>query len=345
MLTARREEQEREDGLLGEDPSLPTASLDAIRDFYDAHGYVVVQSLIDPELCDRIMQGFDREVRHSPGAILRQKNMRYEANQFTTDGFLNNPIFNVQDLRTRTYRDFKAAVLDALTNDEVVRAVVHLLGTERAKLIQSMFFEAPAGTWAHQDAYYQDSAAGPGQAVGGWFALEDIKKGAGRFYVCPGSHRAKNLPDNGGAFSFAGKHENYKAAMGALIADGSLPVVAPVLRKGDVLFWNSLTVHGSYHASERNASRRSLTAHYLRESDAMLQLRTRVREQRLTRWNGVTVGLLHDQDQLRNRIMRDFAFRLPSAYMAVRGLALKAMMASRSLRQSGAALARSRIGA
>ncbi len=51
-----------------------------------------------------------------------------------------------------------------------------------------MFFEAPAGTRAHQDSYDPDSAARLGGCIAGWFAPEDIDAGAGRFYVCPGSH-------------------------------------------------------------------------------------------------------------------------------------------------------------
>jgi phytanoyl-CoA hydroxylase len=38
---------------------------------------------------------------------------------------------------------------------------------------------------------------------------------------------------------------------------------APALNKGDVLFWNSGTVHGSLKTINPNYSRKSLTAHYL----------------------------------------------------------------------------------
>jgi phytanoyl-CoA hydroxylase len=38
---------------------------------------------------------------------------------------------------------------------------------------------------------------------------------------------------------------------------------APALKKGDVLFWNSRTVHGSLETTDERYSRKSLTAHYL----------------------------------------------------------------------------------
>lgn len=301
------------------------------RHFYETEGYVVLRGLVAPAQCDTIMARFDAEVRSARTPILRQVNMRYEVNRFTADRFLANPIFNVQDLQTRRFGGFKRAVLDTLTGAAVAHAVARLLGGPRVKVVQSMFFEAPAGTWPHQDSYYQDSARGLGQAVAGWFALEDIADGAGRFYVCPGSHR-REVMRNAGRLNFAGGHEAYKQAMGELIRSAELPVVAPPLQKGDVLLWNSLTVHGSFAATGPGVSRRSLTAHYLREDDDMLQFHTRVRHQRMALWNGMQVGLLHDQDLRRNRLVRDLAHRYPASYTALRRLALKGLLATRGLR-------------
>jgi phytanoyl-CoA hydroxylase len=40
-------------------------------------------------------------------------------------------------------------------------------------------------------------------------------------------------------------------------------VYAPAMKKGDVLFWNSRTIHGSLPTQDEKFSRRSLTAHYM----------------------------------------------------------------------------------
>ena len=159
--------------------------------------------------------------------MLRQKNMRYEMNSFTAAGFLDNPIFNIQDLQTRSLGTFKSAVLDVLTSPELARVTAALLGGTRSKVVQSMFFEAPAGTWAHQDSYYQDSAAGLGGAVAGWFALEDIHADAGRFFVCPRSHKSMAIVRNEGTNSFADGHERYKQTMAGMIRSGELTLTAP----------------------------------------------------------------------------------------------------------------------
>ncbi len=315
-------------------PYFLPGDLAGAREFYDAEGYVVLRGLIPAELCSRARACFDAGVRGSSIPILRQKNMRYERNEFDADGFLSNPIFNVQDLGSRSLGAFRDAVLDILTHAATAAATAALLGAERTKLIQSMFFEAPAGTWAHQDSYYQDSAAGLGGCVAGWFALEDIDAGAGRFYVCPGSHRAMAPLRNAGAYNFATGHQAYQQAMLEAIRSNGFACAAPFLKTGDVLFWNSLTVHGSLPSSRPGVSRSSLTAHYLREGDAMLQFHSRIRDQETMRHGGMAVGLLHDQDRLRNRVVREVAFHFPRTYATARRTALRALIVKRSLRHA-----------
>ena len=317
-----------------DDPGFHPDQMAQARLFYDMQGYVVLRGLISPAACARVRSLFEADVRHSRVPVLRQKTMRYERNVLDADGFLNNPIFNVQDLGSRSLGAFRRAVLDVLTHGATARATAALLGSERTKLIQSMFFEAPAGTWAHQDSYYQDSAEGLGGCVAGWFALEDIDAGAGRFYVCPGSHRSMSPLRNEGEYNFATGHLAYQAAMLETMRANDLTMTAPYLAAGDVLFWNSLTVHGSLPASRPGVSRTSLTAHYLREGDAMLQFHSRIRAQHTTTHNGMTVGLLHDQDRLHNRLVREVAFHAPGPYMLARRMALRAVLARRGLQQT-----------
>ncbi|MCL2428362.1 MAG: phytanoyl-CoA dioxygenase family protein [Alphaproteobacteria bacterium] len=313
--------------------SFTAATLEAAHDFYRANGYVVLRGLVPEALCDAVRAGFET-VRHSRIPILRQRNMSYERNTFNADGFLDNPIFNVQDLPTRRCMAFKSAALDLLTTSGVMEAVCTMLGVSRSKIVQSMFFEAPAGTWAHQDTYYQDSAAELGRCVAGWFALEDIDAGAGRFYVCPGSHRG-TLLRNAGEHDFATGHDRYKEAIADIVSHESTDLTAPFLAKGDVLFWNSLTIHGSFPAARPGVSRSSLTAHYLSESDDMLQFHTRIREQEFRLWNGVTVGQLHNQDSWRSHIVREAASRFPGPYLVARKLALRMLMSRRESSSRG----------
>ncbi len=301
---------------------------------YARDGYVVLRGLVPPDLCDSVRTAFDAEVRPSRTPILRQKNMRYEANAFDADGFLSNPVFNVQDLETRRFGRFKSAALDVLTHPAVAAATGTVLGAPRTKLIQSMFFEAPAGTWAHQDSYYQDSADGLGGGVAGWFALEDIDAGAGRFYVAPRSHRDLPPLRNEGELGVAMGHDRYKRAVVEAVRAAGIECSAPQLQKGDVLLWNSLLVHGSLEALRPGVSRSSLTAHYLAESAEMLQFHARVRRLDMTRHNGMAVGLLHNQDRLRNRLVREVAWQAPGLFATARRVAIQAVLAARRARSA-----------
>ncbi|MGA2552189.1 MAG: phytanoyl-CoA dioxygenase family protein [Burkholderiaceae bacterium] len=302
--------------------------------YYRDQGYVVIRGLVAPELCDRVMAAFDRQARNSKVPILRQKNMRYERNMFDSDGLLVNPIFNIQDLQSSHFGIFKQAVLDMYTDSGVTRVAASVLGCvgagERVRLIESMFFEAPAGTWPHQDSYYQDSADSLGGATAAWFALEDIGARAGRFYVCPRSHREASPILNHGKNNFGTGHNHYREAVLALARQHQFEWRAPYLAKGDVLFWNSLTIHGSLsQAAGSHESRRSLTGHYLRRTDELLQFHTRLRHQKKSHHRGVEIGLLHDQDELRNRVARTMAFHFPGLWATARSVAIKALVHSR----------------
>lgn len=290
--------------------------------FYQRNGYVVVRRLVSPAQCHAVREAFVREVHGSREPILRQTTMRYERHAFDAHGFMMNPIFNVQDLRTRDFPTFKARALDLLTAAPVAAGAAALLGA-RPTLIQTMFFEGNPETWAHQDSYYQDSED-LGGAVAGWFALEDIQPGAGRFYVYAGSHRMP-VVRNAGDFDLAFHHERYKEHVRAEVARLGFRMCAPALQKGDVLFWNSLTVHGSEASGEAASSRLSLTAHYLREGARMLQFHARYKALRLRPHNGVQVNYLHDQDRAAARLGRALAIHFPGPFHWARRTAIKGL--------------------
>jgi phytanoyl-CoA hydroxylase len=300
--------------------------------YYNQEGYVVIRGLLPPDLCDAIRAAYRTEVRPSGTPILRQKNMRYERNSFDEDGFLANPIFNVQDLETRRFGRFKQSAMLGLTQQRVAQVTAALIGAGPTKLIQSMFFEAPVGTWAHQDSYYQDSAAGLGRCVAGWYALEDVDAAAGRFYVCPRSHHTIPVLRNAGELNFATGHDRYRKAVVNTIRQNDLELRAPYMAKGDVLFWSSLTVHGSFAPSGRGVSRSSLTAHYLPQEDEMLQFHTRLRKQKIISLNNMPVAQLHDQDLLRNRLVRGVAAHAPTTYATTRKLAMQGLFLAGRLR-------------
>jgi phytanoyl-CoA hydroxylase len=131
--------------------------------------------------------------------------------------------------------------------------------------------------------------------------------------------------------NFADGHERYKEAVLVAARRAGLEWRSPFLAKGDVLFWNSRTVHGSLPARRPGFSRASLTAHYLREGDEMLQFHSRIRRQDLGSHNGMIVGRLHDQDKWRNRIVCRAAATFPGGFAALRRAAIRLVVQGRSL--------------
>ena len=98
---------------------------------------------------------------------------------------------------------------------------------------------------------------------------------------------------------------------------------APVLAKGDVLFWNSLTVHGSLKTTVTGASRRSMTAHYIPETSRYLQFQTRPVPLNLQMVNGMKVHKPKDMARAKTRAMMWAQFNFPKTYLFVRKIAVK----------------------
>jgi phytanoyl-CoA hydroxylase len=263
------------------DPS-PTDGA-ALRRDYDALGYAVVPGLIPGALCERARAAFAAEVKPYTGHLYRQTTSHAEPHVFTDHGYLLNPILNIQSLRQTSFPTFRATCLEILTDRQLQRVAEAILG-EPGKLVQSMYFEGNSATWAHQDAYYLDSA-GAGRMTGVWIALEDIAPGAGRFYVYPKSHLI-DLGRNRGDLDIAFNHDRYKQHVLDVIRARGLTRVAPALRRGDVLLWSAGTIHGSLATTEPQHSRSSITAHLLSASSDFLQFQRRRRRLALVEING-----------------------------------------------------------
>lgn len=293
-----------------------------IKAYYRANGYVVVRGLIPRELCGEVLESFEKEVKPYSGYIYRQATANPEKHVFTDHGYVRNSILNVQDLNSSLFPEFKRMGLAAITHERLQRKAAVLLG-EPGKLVQSMFFEGNSATWPHQDTYYLDSER-LGAMTGAWIAVEDIAPGAGRFFVYPGSHKI-DMDKNGGNFDIAFNHDRYKKLVVDIIDAHALPIHAPALSAGDVLFWSAKTIHGSLETTQPERSRASLTAHLIPGSHRFMQFQTRVKPLRLSPVNGMQVHQPKPQDRLMNRIVLGLETRFPRAYQTAKKLAVKAV--------------------
>jgi phytanoyl-CoA hydroxylase len=133
-----------------------------------------------------------------------------------------------------------------------------------------------------------------------WIAVEDIAATAGRFFICPGSHKIR-LKDHSLYNNIAENHETYISSVVDEIRSNDLEIRAPVMSKGDVLFWNSLTIHGSLNSQDPVRSRSSITCHAIPRSRRFLQLQSRLHVLATEEVNGTAIYRPKDLASVANR--------------------------------------------
>lgn len=262
---------------LHEDPSprFATAELEDAKRYYAANGYVIFNGLYSEAVCDAIRGLWDDEVKPYDGYIYRQASAgKAETHVKNGAGWVMNPILNLQSLDPKRFPRFRKLSTEQILAGENLRSVFTAVLGEAPKVVQSMYFEGNSATWEHQDSYYLDSEV-VGEMCAAWIALEDIAPTAGRFFICPGSHKIR-LADHSLYNNIAKNHETYIGSVVQEIRSRALEIHAPVLRKGDVLVWNALTIHGSLDSQDPRRSRSSITCHAIPKSRRFLQLQTRV---------------------------------------------------------------------
>jgi phytanoyl-CoA hydroxylase len=180
--------------------------------------------------------------------------------QLSEFGHLVNPIADVHLLK---YIDSKLSdtwdsTLKILTNPRIISVINQLTDASNQSLVMSMYFDQNAGTPIHQDCYYLDTLP-PRKLTAAWIALEDINEKAGRFCVAPKTQNIFLELDDEEI-----KNSNlYEQRVDAYINENHIELIAPKLQKGDVLFWNSGTMHGSLKTKDKSFSRKSFTCHFV----------------------------------------------------------------------------------
>jgi phytanoyl-CoA hydroxylase len=316
----------------GEEISIPASieednpyfTLDQVEEavaYYNAQGYVVIRNCVPEDLCKQSQAAFANDIKSYKGHLYRQTGGNPERNRFNDRSFVMNPILNVQDDPTARLGRFRDATLSAICCDGARKFLTALFGGEAPKLMQTMYFEGNSKTWPHQDTYYLDSE-NIGSMAAGWYALEDIQPGAGRFFIYPKSHLI-DLRKNGGDFDVAFNHDRYKSLVVDIIRKHGLVCTAPALRCGDVLFWHARTIHGSLESRQPDFSRSSLTAHFIPATHRYLQFQSRIKKTRMRDFKGWQVNHPKSLDTLRARAIMAFETSFPQSFQFLKWSAVK----------------------
>lgn len=226
------------------------------RDYYQEYGYSVFRNLIPANLIDRLLELYSTEIVPSRYPFFRQSTNQYEVNRLNDFGYVEQSFLDIHDYEK--FADFSNIAKEIYCGDPLQDALRQITGSHSFNLMQTMLFDANTETQPHQDWWYLDTIPN-GHLVAAWIALEDIDKQAGRFYVMPKSFKNPDFHSNTPNLS----HSEWLERIRAYCEANQEDIKAPDLKKGDVLFWNSKTVHGALPTQERRFSRKSLTAHYI----------------------------------------------------------------------------------
>ncbi len=311
---------------LSEDPS-PRFAIDEsekISAYYQQNGYVIVKSVFPSHVCDTQRRLWDEEVKPYRGHIYRQATGKVEKHILNDRGWVMNPILNLQSVDPRHFGNFREFATNSLLAAPRLRDLFKTLLGESPKVVQSMYFEGNSATWEHQDSYYLDSEK-VGEMAAAWIAIEEIAPRSGRFFICPGSHKIR-LDEHGLNNNVAEHHEVYILSVVDKIRTLNLEIRAPFLEKGDVLFWNALTIHGSLDSQDPVRSRSSVTCHAIPDSRRFLKWQVRLLDLNTDEVNGTRIYRPKDLGQLRNRLVFRVETAFPSLFYWAKRTAIKGIM-------------------
>ena len=149
--------------------------------YYKNNGYVIFPDCVSQENCDKLRNIWEKIIKSYKGKIYRQTTAKAEKNILNENGWIMNPVLNLQSLNPKYFGVLRHSAEDNVFSDNAICKVLKSLLGEKPKIVQSMYFEGNSATWEHQDSYYLDSEK-IGLMTAGWLALEEIKADAGRFF-------------------------------------------------------------------------------------------------------------------------------------------------------------------
>jgi hypothetical protein len=238
-------------------------------------GYFVVDGAVDPADVDAMVASLDGlwdaalpiahlellDLRELPDAPPRRMS---HADLLRLDTAARARIRAHSDWRIHGFHYVNAAARRLFDSPRLRRLADAILG-RRARPIAAINFMVGSQQHLHQDMavfhIYPHNFL-----VGAWIACEDIAADSGPLVLYAGSHRAPFFP----GFT-AYPQTNLRTADGELArryqayVDGiasEYPRHEFIARKGEVLFWHGMLVHGGAPIRRRGASRKSMVIHY-----------------------------------------------------------------------------------
>ena len=250
---------------------IPSFSIETLSDaykFFINNGYVVFRKVVDKEITSQILLSFEKDIKNNTNGAPRISGL-IEKNIFNQHGQIVNPVMNAHLSSDKSISNYVNNIISILKNQSILTIISKLIKSRNIKLLTWNHFESNPVTIAHQDCFFWGQNLDVGDIVGCWIALEDINVDAGRLYLYSDSHEfdMHEFAKNQDRKKFHPGDAFYRSLVIELIKSKKLKCISPVMEEGDIIFWDSRTIHGSLPTINASFSRSSITAHFTTKSN------------------------------------------------------------------------------
>ena len=132
-------------------------------------------------------------------------------------------------------------------------------------------------------------------------------------------HKLKNIK------IYASNHDFYINEIVSIIKLRNMNIKAPHMNSGDILFWNSRTVHGSLDSQSKINSRSSITLHAIPETHKLMQFQSRLRDLETDDLKNSLIHRPKDQSKFINRLIFAIESNFPSVFYWIKKQAIKSL--------------------
>lgn len=242
-------------------------------------GYCVGQGMVSPATIDRLVSEIDGLwTAKEPIGGLEIRDLRFETEGMPRPATPHAELLALDPARREEIRarghwrihglHFHSAPAKEIFDQPSIRETVSTLLGRKTDPVYSITFMYGSQQWAHQDqAVFHIHPMN--NLVGVWIALEDVTEDCGPLFYCPGSHREPMYP----------KFNNYpQTNLRSATLEESVEQREYVKRvaenyehrrflakKGDVLFWHAMLIHGGDPIQRPGATRKSFVMHFIPE--------------------------------------------------------------------------------
>ena len=105
-----------------------------------------------------------------------------------------------------------------------------------------------------------------------------------------------------------------------------MKIKAPFMGAGDVLLWNSWTIHGSIDSQNTNFSRSSITMHAIPENRKFLQFHSRKMDLQTDDLGNSLIYRPKDQSKFKNKLILKIESNFPTLFYWLKKKAIKALV-------------------